>query len=586
MVKQPQNKDFEEEFLEEKTGRYPGDTNIQKWGFDLHPVVAPISAAIVIAFIIPTLLYSEQAKGFFQALQAIISDYAGWFYLLTVNIFLGLILIFAFSNFGRIRLGGQDAKPEFSTFAWFAMLLSAGMGIGLMFFSVAEPLMHFSAPPPIFGQEGSTAAAAETAMTFTFFHWGLHPWALYALVGLGLAFFAFNRGLPLTMRSLFYPLFGDRIYGTPGNVIDILAVVADLFGLATSLGFGVMQVGAGLGFLIPAWPEAGTEGARIMQIVLLAVITGFATLSVMVGLDGGVRRLSEWNLYLAGLFLVFVMLVGPTLFIFDTFIQNIGNYIANFPVLSFWTESFGQNLTEEGWQDGWTLFYWGWWISWSPFVGMFIARVSKGRTIREFVMGVLIVPSLLSFFWLSVMGGTAFNLELTQGIDLATVANETPPVAMFQMLDNLPLFLPEVLNWVGQPVIILSAIVAMLLVTVFFVTSSDSGSLVVDNLTSGGKLDSPVTQRVFWATMEGVIAAVLLLGGGEDGLTALQTAAIATGLPFALVLLIMCYSLNQGLNKELQELEAAELQAAEAKREEKIATIMSSRENAQYAQDE
>ncbi|NBD18647.1 MAG: BCCT family transporter [Cyanobacteria bacterium] len=564
MVKQSKRPDFEEELLEETTERYPGDTNFQKWGFDLHPQVAPISGGLVLLFIVLTLVFKEQASSVFNATLNSIATYGGWFYILAANIFLGVILIFAFSKFGRIRLGGQDAKPEFSTFAWFAMLLSAGMGIGLMFWSVGEPMFHFTSPPPIFGSAAGTPDAAETAMTLTFYHWGLHPWGLYALVGLGLAFFAFNRGLPLTMRSVFYPLLGERIYEWPGHVIDILAVVADLFGLATSLGLGVQQVAAGLSFLIPAINEG-----VITQVTLIAIITSFATLSVVAGLDGGVRRLSEWNLYLAATFMVFVLVLGPTLFIFDTFVQNIGNYVARFPMLSFWTESFASG-EESTWQNSWTVFYWGWWISWSPFVGMFIARVSRGRTIREFVMGVLIAPTLLSFLWLSTMGGAALNLQLTNAANIAGAVQENVATAMFVMLDNFPLTA-------------LSSIVGILLVTIFFVTSSDSGSLVVDNLTSGGKLDSPVPQRVFWAVMEGVVAAVLLLGGG---LTALQTAAIATGLPFAIVLLVMCYSLNRGLSQELRELEMAELREAEARREEKIAAIMSSRQEARFAQDE
>ncbi len=355
MVKQSKRPDFEEELLEETTERYPGDTNFQKWGFDLHPQVAPISGGLVLLFIVLTLVFKEQASSVFNTTLNSIATYGGWFYILAANIFLGVILIFAFSKFGRIRLGGQDAKPEFSTFAWFAMLLSAGMGIGLMFWSVGEPMFHFTSPPPIFGSEAGTPDAAETAMTLTFYHWGLHPWGLYALVGLGLAFFAFNRGLPLTMRSVFYPLLGERIYEWPGHVIDILAVVADLFGLATSLGLGVQQVAAGLSFLIPAINEG-----VITQVTLIAIITSFATLSVVAGLDGGVRRLSEWNLYLAATFMVFVLVLGPTLFIFDTFVQNIGNYVARFPMLSFWTESFASG-EESTWQNSWTVFYWGWW---------------------------------------------------------------------------------------------------------------------------------------------------------------------------------------------------------------------------------
>ncbi|QDZ39806.1 BCCT family transporter [Euhalothece natronophila Z-M001] len=535
MADNGKNKDFEEELLEKETGYTPGSTNFQKWGLDLHPVVAPISAIIVLAFVVPTIIFPEQAETVFEEAQDAIASYGGWFYVLVANIFLGVIIIFAFSKFGRIRLGGQDAEPEFSTFAWFAMLLSAGMGIGLMFWSVGEPIFHFSDPPVIFGSEGGTPEAAETAMTLTFYHWGLHPWGLYALVGLGLAFFTFNRGLPLTMRSIFYPLIGERIYGIPGDIIDILAVVANLFGLATSLGLGVQQVATGIGFLFEAIPTNVTT-----QVILIAVITGFATLSVVAGLDGGVRRLSELNLVVAAVFMGFVIIVGPTLFIFDTLVQNLGNYIARFPMLSFWTESFEDG--EGGWQNAWTIFYWGWWISWSPFVGMFIARVSRGRTIREFVMGVLIIPSLLSFLWLSAMGGAALNLELNGVADMVGPIGDDVSVGMFVMLENLPL-------------VLISSLIAITLVTVFFVTSSDSGSLVVDNLTSGGKLDSPVTQRVFWAIMEGVVAAALLIGGGEEGLIALQTAAITTGLPFAFLLLVMCYSLNRGLGQELRELE-------------------------------
>ncbi|MDB9313187.1 BCCT family transporter [Spirulina sp. CS-785/01] len=557
-------KGLQVELLDEDTGRYPGDTNIQKWGFDLHPQVSFISATLIAIFIILTLSFQEQASGVFSNIQAFVSSYGGWFFILVGNIYLGVMLILAFGKYSHIRLGGPDAKPEFSTFAWFAMLLSAGMGIGLMFWSVGEPIFHMAAPP--FGGEAGTAAAAETAMSVTFFHWGFHPWGIYALVALALAFFAFNRGLPLTMRSVFYPLLGERIYDTPGNVIDILSVIATLFGLATSLGLGVGQVAAGLHFLIPAIPESIP-----FQVVLIAIITGFATMSVVAGLDGGVRRLSEFNLYIAGAFMVFVLLVGPTLFILDGFVQNLGNYIANFPVLSFWTETY--EGTE--WQNSWTVFYWGWWISWSPFVGMFIARVSKGRTVREFILGVLIIPTLLSFLWLTTFGNSALFLELQNVGDLTAAVNENVATAMFFMLNLLAEntnLIPSVANIVS----VIGSTVGVLLVVTFFVTSSDSGSLVVDHLTSGGKLDSPIPQRVFWAVMEGVVAAVLLLGGG---LNALQTAAITTGLPFAVVLLVMCFSLQRGLAEDLADLEAEELRSLEAEDEylEKVPADMSRR---------
>ncbi|NER21228.1 MAG: BCCT family transporter [Symploca sp. SIO1C2] len=518
--------------------RTPGDTNIKGWGFDLHPQVAFISGGIIILFIVLTLIFQEQADATFTAVKDLIANAGGWFLILVANIYLGVVVILAFSKFGKIRIGGEDAKPEFSTFAWYAMLVSAGMGIGLMFWSVAEPIFHFQTPP--LGSEAGTAAAAQEAMGITYFHWGLHAWGIYTLVGLSLAFFAFNRGLPLTMRSVFYPLLGEKIYEWPGNLIDILSVVATLFGLATSLGFGVQQVNAGLNFLV------GLPDNVILQVILIAIITSFATLSVVAGLDGGVRRLSEWNIYLATAFLIFMILVGPTLFILGSFVQSLGYYAAIFPTLSFWTETF------EGtdWQNGWTVFYWGWWISWSPFVGIFIARVSKGRTVREFVLGVLFVPSLLSFFWMSVFGGSALSLALNNIGNIPEAVQENVATALFVMLEQFPLAS-------------LSSLIGVLLVVTFFVTSSDSGSLVVDNLTSGGKLDSPVPQRIFWAVMEGVVAAVLLLGGG---LGALQTASITTGLPFSIVLLVMCFSLRQGLTEDWTELEAKKLKAMEARR--------------------
>jgi len=409
------------------------------------------------------------------------------------------------------------------------MLISAGMGIGLMFWSVAEPVFHYVTPSPMFGVPPETPAASQVAFGLTYFHWGLHPWGIYALVGLALAFFAFNRGLPLTIRSVFHPLLGDRIHGVWGNVIDILSVLATLFGLATSLGLGVKQVSAGLHYLF------GFPAGVGYAVLLIGVITFFATLSVVAGLDNGVRLLSTINLYVAGVFMLFLLVVGPTVYILSAFTQNFGFYLANLAQLSFWVETF-HGAEGSSWQNPWTIFYWGWWISWSPFVGMFIARISKVRTVREFIVGVMVVPTLLSFFWMSTLGGSAIWLQSTGVADLAKVVSvpEDVPLAMFVMLESFPL--TAVTSFVG-----------ILLVTIFFVTSSDSGSLVVDHLTSGGKLDSPVPQRVFWAITEGAVAAVLLWGGG---LAALQSASIATGLPFTFVLLIMCYSLYRGLEEE------------------------------------
>jgi choline/glycine/proline betaine transport protein len=405
------------------------------------------------------------------------------------------------------------------------MLLSAGMGIGLMFWSVGEPMFHFGSPSPMFGAvEPESPEAAQAAMGVTYFHWGLHPWAIYAIVGLGLAFFAYNRGLPLTIRSVFYPLLGNRIYGFWGNLIDVLSVLATLVGLATSLGLGVQQINAGLNYLF------GLELSTAAQVTLIVVITAFATFSVMAGLDNGVKRLSQANMILAAVFMMFLLLVGPTIYILGGFTQNLGFYLTVLPQLSLWTETF----RETNWQGSWTVFYWAWWISWSPFVGMFIARISKGRTVREFILGVILIPTLLSFVWMSVFGGSALFLQSHGIADIITAVNDDVATAMFVMLHHFPV--AEVLS-----------LVAVVLVVVFFVTSSDSGSLVVDHLTSGGKLDSPVTQRVFWAVMEGVIASVLLIGGG---LTTLQTASVSTGLPFALVLLVGVYSLYVGFSQE------------------------------------
>lgn len=520
-------------FDDDAEHKEPGENNWSGFGFDIHPHVTITSAFILGIFIIATLMFKEQAGQVADTALATISSTFGWFFILAANVFIIAALFFAFSKLGRVRIGGKDAKPEFSTPAWFAMLLSAGMGIGLMFWSVGEPIFHLSSPSPMFGEIApGSPEAAQAAMGVTYFHWGLHPWAIYAVVGLGLAFFAYNRGLPLTIRSIFHPILGNRIHGFWGNLIDVLSVLATLMGLATSLGLGVKQVNAGLNFLF------GVNISPITQVVLIAVITLFATFSVMAGLDGGVKRLSEWNMGLAALLMLFLLIAGPTIYIMSGFTQNLGFYITHLPELSLWTETF----RDTNWQGSWTVFYWAWWISWSPFVGMFIARISKGRSVREFILGVMLVPTLLSFVWMSVFGGSALSLEARGVADIVGAVNADVSTALFAMFEHFPL--TNVLSVIG-----------ILLVVVFFVTSSDSGSLVVDHLTSGGKLDSPVPQRVFWAVMEGVVAAVLLLGGG---LATLQTAAISTGLPFALVLLMIIYALYIGLSQEVYVEEAVQ----------------------------
>ncbi len=522
--------DPEIDFYPEVADREPGDTNMVKWGFDIHPQVTFWSAGILVVFVAWTLIFQDTAGEVFNEVLSFVGNSFGWLYILAANVFVVVGFFFAFSRYGKIRIGGPEAQPEFTTAAWYAMLISAGMGIGLMFWSVAEPIFHLAGPPPLFGVEPMTGDAGEAALATTFFHWGLHPWGIYALVSLALAFFAYNRGLPLTFRSVFYPILGKRIYGTWGNVIDVLTVLATLFGLATSLGLGVGQAAAGLNFLF------GTPTGTGFQVLLIAIITGLATMSVVAGLDAGVKRLSQININLAVIFMLFIIVVGPTLFIFSVFTQGLGEYLSVLPQLSFWNEAFSDTT----WQQGWTIFYWGWWISWSPFVGMFIARISKGRSVRELILGVMAFPTLLSALWMSVFGGTAINLQLEGVRDVATAVNDNVATALFDMLQAFPLTQ-------------LTSLLGIILVVSFFVTSSDSGSLVVDHLTSGGKLDSPKPQRVFWAIMEGLIAAVLLIGGG---LTALQTAAITTGLPFAVVLLVMCGSLYVAFHEELDLLES------------------------------
>ncbi|RDU24135.1 BCCT family transporter [Anaerosacchariphilus polymeriproducens] len=528
--------------FDEEGRQEPGENNWSGLGFDIHPQVTLISVALLFLFILLTLLFPSKAENIFSGLMTSVTKNAGWFFIMAANIFIIAALYFAFGRFGNIRIGGNNAKPEFSKFGWYAMLISAGMGIGLLFWSVGEPISHLQNPSPMFGGiEKGSAAAAQAAMATTFFHWGFHPWAIYAIVGLGLAFFSYNRGLPLTIRSVFYPLIGNKIYGLLGNIIDVLSVLATLIGLATSLGLGVAQVNAGLNYLF------GIQMSTGVQVVLIIVITGFATISVVLGLDGGVKRLSEINMIMAGIFMIFILIAGPTVYILSGFTQNLGFYLSELLEMSFWAETY----RDSSWQGVWTIFYWAWWISWSPFVGMFIARISKGRTVREFILGVMLIPSLLSFLWMSVFGGTALYLQTNSIGDIASVVSQDVAVALFSMLKHLP--------WTS-----LLSMVGIILVTVFFVTSSDSGSLVVDHLISGGKLDSPVPQRIFWALMEGVVAATLLIGGG---LNALQTASVITGLPFAILLILLVYSLKIGLQEEYEIEEAVRKRLIEVEKE-------------------
>ena len=497
-----------------------GERKREGWlAVDIHPWVFFSSATIIIGAVALTIAFQAQFDTFFQDLQGAISTNAGWFFILTINAILVFIFILLFSRHGDIRIGGSDAVPEFSVSGWFAMLFSAGMGIGLLFYSVAEPMFHFGSNPLV---ESGTVEAARTSMDLTFLHWGLHPWGIYTMVGLALAFFAFNKGLPLSIRSVFYPLLGERIHGWPGNVIDTLATIATLFGVATSLGIGVQQVNAGLNHLF------GIEQSTTVQVLLIAGITAIATWSVLAGLDAGIQRLSKFNLIMAAALCLFVFIVGPTLFILNAFAENIGHYLQYLPELATWNETYEAGT----WQQSWTVFYWGWWIAWSPFVGMFIARVSYGRTVRQFILGVLFVPTFITFFWMTIFGNSALSVELFGGGGIARAVQDNIPVALFRLLEQFPL------NAVTSGL-------AVIVIITFFVTSSDSGSMVIDIITAGGNPDPPKLQRLFWAILEGAVAASLLIGGG---LAALETAAISTGLPFALVLFVMIYSLWKGLS--------------------------------------
>ena len=551
------------ELFHAETDREPGDTNWQGYGFDVHPQVFFISAGIILLFIALSLVFQGRATTLYENVRTGVSTTFGWLFILAANMFIVFMIYLAVSKYGKIRLGGVNADKEFSDISWVAMLFSAGMGIGLMFFGVAEPTWHFF--DPHLGAASGTSAAGEVAMAVSIYHWGFHPWAIYALVGLSLAFFSFNRGLPLTFRSIFWPVLGERIYGWPGHIIDILTVFATLFGLTTSLGLGALQINAGLNFLgessgaFPSVP-VGTS----VQVGIIAFVTLIAVFSVAAGLDGGVKRLSNLNLFLMFALLGATLVLGPTVFILGLIPQGLGAYFGNFFELSFFTGAlydhffagsgyYGPGGGGEGeFLVDWTIFYWAWWIAWSPFVGMFIARISKGRTVREFISGVLVLPVMFSVVWFGALGGTALNIELNgnaavSGAMFAEGVEVPRAVALFSMLDTLP------------GTLILSSL-AILLVATFFITSSDSGSLVIDHLTSGGKHDAPVTMRIFWAVTEGIVAATLLVAGGDAGLEALQAAAISTGLPFVLILIFMMYAIWKGLDTEYQVLESQEFQ--------------------------
>ena len=476
----------------------------------LIPVFIP-AVIVLLLLVVGTISDPELAGELFNQALMFTTTTFGWFYMLAVALFLMFIVVLAFSSYGNIKLGPDHAEPEYKFLEWFAMLFSAGYGIALLFYGVAEPVMHFSAPP---NSTPETVAAAKEAMQIAYFHWGFHIWAIYGFTGLVLAYFGYRQGLPLSMRSTLYPLIGDKVYGPLGHIVDIIAILATIFGVATTLGLSVAQINAGLNYLLPDLVPIGT----MPQIISIAVITGAALISVLAGMDKGVKRLSVLNMVLATSLMAFVFIAGPTVFILNAFMENTGSYLGNIVERTFSLQAY----VHGDWIASWTLFIFAWTIAWSPFVGMFIAKISRGRTIRQFVLGVLFVPSIFTFLWFAVFGDTALHMIMEQGYDtLIAEVQADQAVALFKLFEALPLTQ------------LISALTVLLIIT-FFVTSSDSGSLVIDSIASGGR-PTPALQRTFWVVIQGVLASVLLLAGG---LSALQTVSIVSALPFAVVLLI------------------------------------------------
>ncbi|MCG9542873.1 MULTISPECIES: BCCT family transporter [Vibrio] len=504
-----------------------GQDNVQKWGFDVHNPVFGISAGLITLFLIGVLVTdTASAKAALDGVKGQIINSFDWLFIWSGNIFVLFCLGLIVSPFGKIRLGGVDATADYSFMSWLSMLFAAGMGIGLMFWSVAEPAAYYTGwfETPL-GVEPNTPEAAKLALGATMYHWGLHPWAIYGVVALSLAFFSYNKGLPLSIRSIFYPILGDRAWGWAGHIVDILAVLATLFGLATSLGLGAQQAASGIQHVF------GLEAGLGLQVIVITVVTLLAVVSVLRGIDGGVKVISNINMLVAFLLLILVALIGYAVTL-GSIPTTLMAYIENIIPLS---NPHGRE--DQAWLHGWTVFYWAWWISWSPFVGMFIARVSKGRTVREFITAVLIVPTTVTIIWMSVFGGMAIDQIVNNVGILGQEGLTDVSLAMFQMFDALPF---------GT----LLSIIAVVLVLVFFITSSDSGSLVIDSITAGGKVDTPVPQRVFWAFLEGAIAVALLWVGGTEAVQALQAGAISTALPFTIILLLMCVSLLMGMRTE------------------------------------
>jgi choline/carnitine/betaine transport len=504
------------------------DQNCKKFGFDLNPFVSIVSTLLVFCFILYTLIFPNNSSDFFSEINYFVtSKFNGWFVLI-VNLNTIFILVLCVTKLGRVRLGGKDAKSEFSNFSWYSMLFSAGIGIGIFFFGVAEPIYHLNIP------EGLQSNALYDPFKVMYLHWGIHAWAVYSVVAIAIGYFCFNKGLPVAIRSIFYPILKDKIYTIWGDLIDTVAVLSVLFGLSTSLGLGARQINAGLHYVF------GIPYGSTTQLILIVVITFIATLSVVSGLAKGIKILSELNIKMSFVFLGIILIIGPTLFIFKSFLGGTFLYIVDFIPISTWVATTESDIM---WQSAWTIFYWAWWFSWSPFVGMFIARISKGRTIRQIIVGTIFIPSLVCFFTMTIMGASAIYINNQMGGVMETAINNDLSTGMFVLLEYLVSS-----KWASIALALFGSIVVIL----FFVTSSDSGSLVVDYLTSGGKLHTPKRQRVFWAVLEGLIAASVLVLGGVKALSTLQTLVIIMGLPFSIMFVFMIISLTKELINDPQ----------------------------------
>ena len=487
-------------------------------------LVFGVAAGLAVAFVLVGAIWPEELADNTATVLAWVTESFGWLFVLTSAGFVLFSAYLAISRYGNIRLGPDDSEPEFSTFSWVSMMFATGMGIGLMFWGVAEPLTHLFTPP--MGQaEAGSPAAAELSLQYTFFHWGFHPWAMYAVIGLSIGYFAYRKGYGNLVSATFRPLIGDRAGQGPGKAIDVVAIFATLFGSATSLGLGALQITGGIDNV---FGEGG--GSKSLAVAVIGVLTLCFVISAVSGIERGIKYLSNANAIAAGLLVLFLFVVGPTVFILGTFTQTMGDYLTHLPTMAFQTGVF------EGasWLNSWTIFYWAWWISWTPFVGMFIARISKGRTIRQFVIYVILVPSLVSFVWFSILGGAAFDLQFNQGVDMEAELAGGVENALFETLREFPLS--------G-----ITVVLAVLLIAIFFITGADSASIVMGMLSQQGKEEPMRPLIVFWGVATGAVAAVLLWAGG---LSALQTLVIIVAGPFMLILIGMCVSLMKSLRHE------------------------------------